>query len=275
MFPMHDHPFSFQMHYIRTRRITGGNSGEFNQCWLWNPTQSNFCCASIHQAPWSSGMQAWMVCVSVSARVCVCVCVERAVACSKSQQTLPRSAGGWTEWRAKWDWEMQPPTWQQSSSDDTFLPVFSSLLLALQFNASGNQNDFTPLLFAGIRVFVHQIFDLDGCHWRRWKGQGEGEADASGRISAIWKQPARSVRSSANTNYMSNHRCDTSLRGKDDAAETKCRFPLGWKHWTHQFGLINADDILFAGWSFFFFFFTLSSPGNCAQGRCSRTNPNS
>lgn len=51
-------PFSFPTRYIRTHCITGGNSGEFNQCSLWNPTQSNFCCASIRQAPQSSRMHA-------------------------------------------------------------------------------------------------------------------------------------------------------------------------------------------------------------------------
>lgn len=213
MFPMHDHPFSFQMHYIRTRRITGGNSGEFNQCSLWNPTQSNFCCASIHKAPRSSGMQAWCV--------CVCVHVERAVACSKSQQTLPRSAGGWTEWRAKWDWEMQPPTWQKRYSDDAFLLVSppSSWLLS-------------PTRVK-IRIISHLCSSQgSGCLWTKylnWTAAtgGGGKVRVKAElllpiwISAIWNQPASPIRRSSNTNYTSNHRCD--MRNRSERKRRRCR----------------------------------------------------
>lgn len=51
-----------------------------------------------------------------------------------------------------------------------FPACFSSLQLAFKCNDSGDvHNDFTPLLFTGIPVFVDQIFELDGCHSRRGK----------------------------------------------------------------------------------------------------------
>lgn len=83
-------PFSFPTRYSRTHCITGGNSGEFNQCSLWNPTQSNFCCASIRQAPRSSRMHARGAPSADGA-------CKAHVCCSTSQQILPRNAWGLRE----------------------------------------------------------------------------------------------------------------------------------------------------------------------------------
>lgn len=83
-------PFSFPTRYIRTHRITGGNSGEFNQCSLWNPTQSNFCCASIRQAPRSSHMHA---CGAPSADGACKACVLQHITADSSKERLRMNWG--------------------------------------------------------------------------------------------------------------------------------------------------------------------------------------